>query len=397
MSESIESIEEFTEAHVVRVVTECIEQEATRIAKLVESSLRERDKKSLRDLIGNERIRKVSLNPRLKNLCSVAVDTSFTTPPLELTGGKLVLIVRGHVLYGNCSAACIPRSDAKGYVKFIQESEGIATPLSKIIERKFIIELLEKKLEHKAFFDLIILDGELFPRVPPGFIKRSKESVSLRIKLYGRLIELTSKMLRLADKTDTALVGILKRAYGSDLAIILRKPNIRLNDKVLASYVLSNGEYIVLGSYADLYDDLLRLVKDESIDIPASLRRTLNEKASWLRASIRYVDHVDSINLVLYKGITPSYFTLATKAEVYVSSILMLDDIVSYLSMTTGVNGVPYPVDVVDSLCRITSNLLFNAQQQLFKELSERLGDSKLAMAIAGLTNPEKMYKIGIK
>lgn len=392
-------VEELTEVYVTNLIAEYINKEAVKIANLVRKNLKVLNKETLRNTL-RERIQKVDMRfkERTLRLCSVAIDTSFTTPPLELTGGKLIIIIKGHVLYGNCSVN-IPKSDAKGYVKFIQEDENIASSLSKVIERKFVVDLLEKKKKHALNFDLIIIDGELFPRIPPGYVKKRKRigEQSYRFKLYDKIMELTEKALKLADETNTTLVGVLKRVYGNDISILLKSPEIQLNDKVIASFMLEEGEFLDLDSYADIYSRLIELLAQKGNELPGSLKRKLNERAAWLSSTIRHIDHVGSIRVTMYKGLTPAYFTLANKVEIWLSSELSYEDLMSYLSTITGVNGVPYPIDMVDSLCRITSNILFNAQQQLFCKLAEKIGNKQLAMIIAGLTNPEKMYKIGVK
>ena len=103
-----------------------------------------------------------------KNLCVVAVDTGFTEPSVELTGGRLVIVIKAHAFFG-CEPRCIGGKEATALVKFLESEEGIAKPISKIVERRFIVDLLKRKELGELHVDMIILDGELIPRIPPGY------------------------------------------------------------------------------------------------------------------------------------------------------------------------------------------------------------------------------------
>mgnify|MGYP000624970887 CR=1 FL=1 len=385
------------EEPIVTIISQSIVEEAQRITKALKIKVLEEKKPEIRDKLDKDgRLKKIPKFTKRKPCC-IALDTGFTAPPLELTGGKLLVIIRSHVMYG-CKSKHIPLSDSVGIIKFIQEDENLGTPLSKIIERKFIKELLELKSQGKVDLDLIILDGELFPRIPPRFSTRlaRRKAASLTAKLYDKIISLTNDILELADKTDTALVGVVKRAYGRDIPIMLNMLDLLfINDKAIATYILKQGEWIDIGTYADIAYYLHRVLEENTL--PKRIRISLNERMSWIIGVIDETTHAASIRVAIYKSTTPTYFMLATKVEIWPSNDLLCEDIISYLSSITGANGVPHPIDLVDSMCRIKKDTLYLAQQQLFKELTAILDDPKLAMSIAGLTNPEKMHKVGFK
>ncbi len=389
------------EEPIVTIISQSIVEEAQRITKALKVKVLEEKKPEIRGKLDKEGKLKEIPEFTKRKPCCLALDTGFTSPPLELTGGKLLVIIRSHVLYG-CKSTCIPLSDSVGIIKFIQEDESVGTPLSKIIERKFIKELLELKSQGKIDLDLIILDGELFPRIPPRFSTRlaRRRTASRTAKLYDKIISLTNDILELADKTDTALVGVIKRAYGRDIPVMLNMLDLlSINDKAIATYILEQGEWIDIGTYADIAYYLHRVlesVKKENT-LPKRIRISLNERMSWIVGVIDETTHAASIRVAIYKSTTPTYFMLATKVEIWPSNDLHYEDIIAYLSTITGANGVPHPIDLVDSMCRVKKNALYLAQQQLFKELTNVLGNPRLAMSIAGLTNPEKMYKVGFK
>ena len=405
-----EYLTELIEEPITRLVSDEVSREAQRLANNVKEVL-SKGRDSIRKVLErNEYLKKIT--PSNKSLKYVALDTGFTSPPIELIGGRLLIIVRSHILVGTSSKYLAP-TDSVGIIRFVQD-ENLGKPLSKIIERKFVKEVLELKERGELDIDLIVIDGELFPRAPPGYL--SEKSTSGMSKLYKKIIRLTQEIVELADKTDTALVGVVKRAYGRDLQVLLKIPPkelkyFQINDKAIATYILNPGEWIDIGSYADIVyylHEYLRIVRDEiraceerncnDISLLRSIERSLNSRYAWIVGVVKCGDHdLWPIRVALYKAKSPKYFMSATKVELWPSSVLSIDDLISFLASITGINGVPHPIDLVDSLCRIRKELLYITQQKLYSELARILGDNELALSLAGLTNPEKMRSIGFR
>ncbi len=387
-----EYLASFEEEPLTLVILRDVPEEADRIAAAVQSVLKEKEiiRSKLRELERLKVIPEVARSPAY-----LALDTGFTSPPLELIGGKLLIIIRSHVLQGVSSDA-VPPASSVGFVKFVQD-EAVGKPLSKVVERRFVKEVLELKKAGKVDVDLIIIDGEIFPRVPPGYVARKKRSSTVA-KLYGMVLELTHEILELADETDTALAGVVKRAYGRDVPVVIDSPEIVVNDKALATYVLEPGEWIDLETYSDIAHYLSEFLKKHGDELPAEQVTALNNRLAWIVAVMKASDYLTStIRVAIYKAKLPTYFMAATKVEVWPSNDYTAEEVIAYLASITGVNGVPHPIDVVDAMCRLRKELLHLTQQQLQSELAKKLGDPHLAMSIAGLTNPEKMYKVGFK
>ncbi len=383
-------IHEIMEAPIITLPTILLHKEASRIVTL----LKQISLKKIRNILEEYGlIRRIEEHSRM-DIRGIAIDTGFTDPPLELTGGKLITILRAHVYFG-FKPKNMPLADVKGFIRFIQGDESIAKPLSKIIERKFILKILKEKSKGKDEIDLILLDGELFPRVPPGLIRKRGESTIS--KLYTKYLKVTKRVLELADKTDTALVGVIKRVYGYDITILSNIPHIRINDKALATYILEPGEWLYLKTYADIEVQLENVIERYKDKIDESKLRSLRERYRWIKAVTNVIEQASNIDIAIYKAPTPSYFMLATKVELWPSMSLLREDLITYLAHITGVHGVPHPIDTVDTMARITPELLHTIQQQLFNQISQELKDPKLALSIAGLTNPEKLRIIGIK
>jgi len=389
-----EYLTEFWEEPLTLVVLKDVAEEADRIARVLKSSLGSRDviRRRLEELGRLKRIPEgFRANPKY-----LAVDTGFTSPPLELIGGKLLVVIRSHILHGAASRS-LPSTASVGFVKFIQD-EAVGKPLSKIVERKFIKEVLELKKAGELDVDVVLIDGEIFPRIPPGYTSERKRRQSTMGKLYGRVLDLTIEVLELADKTDTALVGILKRVYGRDIPVVIDAPEVVVNDKALATYVLEPGEWVDLETYSDIAYYLNEFLKKYGGSMPAEQVAALNNRFAWIVAVMKAGDYLTSaVRVAVYKAKLPTYFMAASKIEVWPSNDFTIKELIAYLSSITGVNGVPHPIDVVDAMCRLRKDLLHLTQQQLQSELAKKLGDPYLAISIAGLTNPEKMYKVGFK
>jgi len=366
-----------------------VPEEARRLAELVNSLMQSKD--LIRGRLGAaRRLKRVIDEPPTPPY--LALDTGFTSPPLELIGGKLLVIIRSHVLHGVTSNALEPVASV-GTVKLVEE-ESIGKPLSKVIERRFIRDALKLKKEGRLNIKLVIVDGELFPRVPPGLERRQGPAA----RLYGKILELTNEILGLADETETALVGVVKRSYGRDIPVVIDYPEIPVNDKALATYVLNPGEWVDLETYSDLAYYLSKFIEKHKGELPARTVRTLENRLAWIIAVMRKSDYLtSSIRVAVYKARLPTYFMAATKIEAWPSNELSMEDMVAFLSSITGVNGVPHPIDLVDSMCRVRKEVLHLTQQQLQSELVKLLNDPALAMSLAGLTNPEKMRNVGFR
>ena len=373
-----------------KLIPDSIRNEAERIANKFSKVKKVLDKVKgeLRERALNREIPYLSAITREypRKFCTLAIDTSFTSPPIELTGGRLGIIYRVAIQFGSCRSKIV---DHTAQIKFIDEDERIISILSKIIERKFIYDLISDP-EVKSRYDLIIIDGELLPRVPPGaLIGRGSGNVS---KLYSNLVELTNRILYEAHNKDIPIVGILKRVYGRDIQVLLNKPSLDISDKALSSYILGDGEYLSLGTYSDIVNAYERFIEEHE-----EFKKKYKQRYRWLKNVVRHLPLSSAINVAIYKPKIKTYFSIPTKVELQLSSEYSLEEILGYLSSITSINGVPFPIDIADTLSRVKRNVIFIAQQSLYVSLVKLLNDSRLALSIVGLTNPEKMRSVGFK
>ncbi|MGB9828414.1 MAG: DNA double-strand break repair nuclease NurA, partial [Thermosphaera sp.] len=201
----------------------------------------------------------------VEDLCYVAVDSSFTNPAVELVGGYLGVVKVVVVHYGSrCGGGSV---EAKAYPGLWFNAD-LTSSVARYYEKRTGVELLERKKHGKADFDVLLLDGDLIPRS-----LSSRGSVG---ELHQKIADYTSKIIELADSTDTAVVGVLKRSYSRDLVSIMGFSDLRLSDKAVMSLILKPSEYVVAGSHPEIYGELKKL------------RGKPGVPGDWLEARLRW-------------------------------------------------------------------------------------------------------------
>ena len=312
------------------------------------------------------------------DLCYYAVDSSFTAPAIELTGGYLGIAVVSYTNYGKtCGKTCV---DSKAFVdlNFVDDLTSI---YARYYERRTALELLKAKDRGDISFDVLLFDGEVIPRILPSWrVRESKKS-----KLYRNIINVTEDIMELADRTDTAIAGILKRSYSRDIVNILGFKELKMSDRAVLSLVLKPGEYIIFGSYVELRDELLKLRESGDAD------------SEWLRARMPWYDGIiqsmagHTVKLAFYRAEKTLYPT-ATKMEYITSNSLDEDTLISSIMKISIGTGIPAPIDYVDALSDIRGGLKYTIYQKILAELSKKLtSDFDKAQLFLSLMNPEKI------
>ncbi|RLG77202.1 MAG: hypothetical protein DRO12_02820 [Thermoprotei archaeon] len=334
----------------------------------------------LRQILSS-RIRRLLPDPPRHALA--AVDSTYPTPHLELIGGKINVVVAGYVLY-NVHVNAIPRSKAVAKTIFSETEEEFSKMVSlesKLMERRLIAELLEAVRKRLLSLDMIIIDGEIVPYpllfTSPRVLKRSR--------LAMKLVQVTDRMLELADALEIPLVGVIKRSYSFYASVILgeRTP---VNDKALMSLVLDAGEYAILGSYADILPKYANYVKTsqsmESEKIRARMLQTIH-------SILDEHPHYRNVELIFYRPYHKVAYGQAVKLEVFPRNSLSIEE-VSSLAKMTSYNAVPWIIDVVDEYVRFEAQALGLLRRKLESELARSYG--KFGVVLTGLTNPQKSY-----
>ncbi|MEL9998036.1 MAG: DNA double-strand break repair nuclease NurA [Sulfolobales archaeon] len=312
-----------------------------------------------------------------KELCYAAVDSSYTAPAIELIGGYLGIVVVSTVLYGLKCSKCMV--DAKAYTD-LWFSNDLTSIYAKYYERLTTLKLLKMKEGGELYFDVLLVDGELIPRTSTTHLEKD---------ILSKVIELTSKVIELADKTDTALVGILKRSYARDVTNILGFHDLRLNDRAIMSLILKPNEYLIVGAHCDIYDELRRLKGKLGVN-----EEWLNARLRWYEILIRNIPIGYAVKLAFYRAPKTLYPT-ATKVEYLTSNSLDEDALLSSLIHISTATGIPAPIDYADALSIVTRELKQTVYQKLLVEVAKKLrAEAKDILPILSLMNPEKITRI---
>jgi hypothetical protein len=359
---------EVVEKALGRAVRKIVE-EVEKVRALVEGVRRAVE--SRRDLL------RVGTAGPAEDLCYAAVDSSFTAPAVELVGGYLGIVLVVAVLYGSrCSSGGV---DARAYTE-LWFNDDLTSTVARYYERVAARRLLERKRRGELDFDVLLLDGEIVPRTLP--LRRG-----LGAELLGRVVDLTEEIARLADESDTAVVGVLKRSYSRDLVSILGFSDLRLSDKAVMSLVLRPGEYLVVGSHADIRRELENLRGR-----PGAREDWLEARLSWYRSTVDRVPVSHAVKLAFYRA-PRTLYPVATKVEYLTSSSLHEDALLSSLIHVSTGTGIPAPVDYADRLSTITRELKQTVYQKLVAEIAKNAG-TKDIIPLLSLTNPEKLDRL---
>ena len=333
-----------------------------------------------------------------------AVDSSFGSPPMELVAGIMTVLAYGYVgnvdgLYDKWLTGEVVLEDTANFERSISR-------LAAVRERETAIRLLNRKLEGRANFDLLILDGEISVHPLPY-------NLAVEHGKYAYINKLMDKMVRLAERTETTIVGIVKRVR-SRLLSVLRGDCLPANDKIFASLILDNGEYMTLGTFRDVLPRWLRInysmcdeprLADKIIEcaergelVPGvdPVAKQCNRIVEGLRNLDRVfsteqypgISRLGDVTVVFYKS---QGNMLATKAEVLDLGGIGLDEVIGFLDSTTSpVTGYPILLDIVDNYVRVDQNVLGYVATLMIKEATSI--DDRTLVTMLQLTNAQKGY-----
>jgi hypothetical protein len=379
----LESLEESLAREAAGVAPEVVEKvlvrTASRLVKEVEK-VRLRIAEIRRSVEARGDIFALRVVGDYERLCYATVDSSFTAPAIELVGGYLGIIAVVKVLYGSrCGGGRRGSAGAEVYAE-LWFNRDYVNEFAKYYERATALKLLEAKRGGGLHFDVLLLDGEIIPRV-----WRGPGNEPLRV----RAVEVTNRIIELADETDTAVAGVLKRSYSRDLVNILGFHDLRLSDRAVMSLALKPGEYLVAGSYSDLHRELEKLRGRPGVD-----DEWLKARLEWYEGILQNTPTGYEVKLAFYRAPKTLYPT-ATKVEYMTSSSLHEEVLISSLVHISTATGLPAPVDEADRLA--TSTLTRELKQTVYQKLIAEVAKSTKASAkevlpLLSLMNPEKLH-----
>lgn len=320
--------------------------------------------------------------------CYLSIDSSYTSPPLELVGGYLSLIFVVSAMYGT---KCYPRAsgpEISAYVTY-DPTRDLTRLEARKFEREKAVEALRRKVRGEIQFDILVLDGEVVPRLSPRLLSgKSTESENAR-----RLVDITDTMVLLSESTGTPLVGVLKRSYSKDaLAVLGHFLDVHLSDRAFMTYVLEPGEFFIVGSYGEI----VRAYRNLVLAYGSTQSRQLSPakyRLAWLEWMLSNSKTASRMRMAFYRP-SSSISSAAVKIE-YNPCALSEEDLVSALVSTSEATGFPAPVDYADSLSQIPGDVKFTLYQLVLQKIAE--ANPEVAHRLFSLVNPQKLGSIGLR
>lgn len=217
-----------------------------------------------------------------------AVDSAFPRSPLDLVGMSMSIVAVAVAKYSRGRTRV--KRTRRILVEFLGElDQDYVAAFARLEERRHALNTVDEA-------ELLVIDGEILPRRGSSELWANVESLS---------IMLVKELLR----RGVPVVGVLKRSYSKHIAGMIGVP---LSDKAIASLVLSRGEFIEV---THNQEQLAKL----------------------------------GCRIVFYKPLRG--FAEAVKLEVC-SRRVPVDDVVAVLAREAGPTGLPWMIDLVDSVVK---------------------------------------------
>ena len=335
----------------------------------------------------------------------IAVDSTWSKPPIELVAGVFGVIVSGYVVVGPSGTPSYEITDVAMRLGNVEDRVNASIELtSKILE----FNTAYKAINKHRYADILMLDGALYFSTRPSFFYPVSEAQLINEKPenvtdLNRLASIASAMLiRLLDKCDKMqmpVVGVVKRVSSTFIATIVGEhypdlyPRIRhINDKALLSYVLEPGEYVVLDNYLEVFRKHLNMVLKaggyEAKRIKEILKiLELCEAEEGDEALKKLCEYMRNTAIVYYMPKSDLIYKQVARIDVYPKNAL--DKVLKYVMENTTQNAVPIPIDYVDRFVRLESSVI----KRLYKLAILYSNEAKENVSIVlGLTNPQKSY-----
>jgi hypothetical protein len=305
-----------------------------------------------------------------------AVDSSYTSPPLELVGGVFAVVAYGYVgIAGGGQDRFV-----SGALYFSDSREADLSRFSAILERRLATRLLDAKLRGSKRLDVLIVDGDIALHPLPY-------NLAVRGGKYEEVNRVMDRMLRAAQLSRTGIVGIAKRVRSRYLSVVAGRC-LPANDKVAASVMLRPGEYFSLGRLRDVLPRWAEIHYAECERGQACNREggaargadrlcrrlaEFNENFARVLESQEYphLRHLGDIEIVYY---VPPGRGIAVRAEILDLGGLGTDAIVAFLAHTASpMTGYPQILDAVDQYVRVSPELAAAVLTALASRVPARL------------------------
>lgn len=299
------------------------------------------------------RIRKASPH---SPACTYSLSFNLSQLVVEVPEGYLGVLKSAEYFEG---AQCRGNVITKIYIERYS-SKGSFSLASEIWK----LRLLEKRLADKSrdaiMFDIAVLWGDLLPK---GESIRSNEEASL----LSYIAKLIREVADIADETDTPLIGISEES-ARDLSLLLGPSWAGIGDRILATLLLEEGEYLVL-SYGSIMDRLLEIWDEAQPDQSAYLSKLQRRFQFIEKLLARFGNVLENAYIIYY---VPYPRSLAIRAELYLPLNVTPGAVADYLAGITNREGVIETLDRVRLSSIISREEALNAYETVIKELSRK-------------------------
>lgn len=313
-------------------------------------------------LIGGElKERKKELSGRIKKASprapSCAYNLSLSTSPLivEVPDGYLGVLKSAEAFRGT---QCAEEISTKVYVEYYR-SKGSFRLASELRKLLLLNEKLIVKSRNNTPLDLAVLWGDLLPK---GIGAQGSEEASM----LSSIAKLVRSAASLANETGTPLIGISDES-SCDLPLLLGLGDVNTSDRVLATLLLEEGEYLVL-SYRTIVDGLLEAWdrgEYQSLTYLGKLQRRFQLIEALLT---RYGDVLDSTYIIYYM---PRPKSLAIRAELYLPLSLTPELAANYLAEIADGGRAAKLYELVRLSSTISREEALNAYRAALEKLSK--------------------------
>ncbi|MDW8011302.1 MAG: DNA double-strand break repair nuclease NurA [Sulfolobales archaeon] len=366
------------------LIESALESVVRKVSEAVSSSILGLAVEVRRKLLSENRIGR-ACPPR--DYCYLAVDSSYTSPSLELLGGYLGFIFVASVTYGkNCRSSTGP--DVRAYLTY-NPTRDLTTLEARKLEKELALEVLKKRLNGELHFDVLVIDGDVVPRISPRLLSSSSEEGEIARKL----VDLADSVVLGAEKAGVPVVGVLKRSYSKDaLAVLKHYLDTKLSDRAFMTYVLEPNEFFIIGDFESIASAYRSVIEEFR---SASPRETVPAlyRYSWLKRILERSKIAAKMKMALYRP-SSAIASSAVKVEYYSSSVGD-EELLSSLIYTAESTGFPAPVDYADALTQISSDFRYTVYQVLLQKIGE--ANPEAAQKLFSLANPQKLGALGLR
>ncbi|MEM4789742.1 MAG: DNA double-strand break repair nuclease NurA [Ignisphaera sp.] len=329
----------------------------------------------------------------------LVVDSTWTKPFVELIVGDIAVIATGYVIVAPAGIG----SHGIAYIAIRRGNVDESSFNNDVELDAKIMEFITAEKKINKTVDMVMLDGSLYFSTIPEFFDPldTMDVMKAKNRLSGpKLASLASAtLIRLFRKTDRfsiPVVGVVKRVSSKFLLPILSKAGLkdvedvllRTNDKMLMSFALRPGEYVVFNSYLEVLKQYLSYTinKYNKIKRARKVLKILENCHSSENILLQELcNYMDNTAIIFYRHLGDAVYPQAIRLDVYPKRAV--EKVVNYVMYNTSHNCVPIPIDYVDKYIRLESSLI----RRIYGILKAYTKNVETLIALSP-TNPQKYY-----